>query len=84
MGEEHHARCAHPDGEEAGETAAAEETEEISKDDVEIGRFIEERRSTPKEEKQRLKEVNKCIKNVSERKKKRQQDIQRVLEDFKG
>ena len=30
VGEEHHARCAHPD-EEAGETAAAKETEEISK-----------------------------------------------------
>ena len=84
MGEEHHARCAHLDGEEAGETAAAEETEQISKEDVEIGRFIE-RRSTPKEEKQRLKEVSKCIKNVSETKRmKRQQDIQRVLEDFEG
>ena len=54
------------DGEEAGETAAAKETEEISKKDVEIERLIEER-STPKEEKQRLKEVNKCIqKKVSE------------------
>ena len=49
------------DGEEAGETAAAKETEEISKKDVEIRRLIEEKRSTPKEEKQRLKEVSKCI-----------------------
>ena len=57
------------DDEEAGETAAAKETEEISKGDVEIRRLIEERRSTPEEEKQRLKEVSKCIKNVSDTKK---------------
>ena len=50
------------DDEEAGETAAAKETEEVSKEDVEIRRLIEERRHTPKEEKQRLKEVSKCIK----------------------
>ena len=73
------------DGEEAGETTAANETEEISKKDVEIRRLTEERRSTPKEEKQRLKEVSKCI-NLYQREKrmKRQQDIQRILEDFKG
>ena len=41
------------DGEDVGETAAAKETEETSKKDVEIRRLIEERRSTPKEEKQR-------------------------------
>ena len=35
--------------EEAGETLAAKETEEISKEDVEIRRLIEERRNTPKE-----------------------------------
>ena len=35
--------------EEAEETAAAKETEEISKEDVEIRRLIEERRNTPKE-----------------------------------
>ena len=50
------------DGEEEGETTAAKETEEISRKDAEIRRLIEERRSTPKEEKQRLKEVGKCIK----------------------
>ena len=74
------------DDEEANETAAAKETEEISKEDVEIGRLIEERRNTPKEEKQRRKEVSKCNKNVPETKKrmKRQQDIHRILEDFKG
>ena len=58
------------DGDEAGETAAAKETEEISKEDVEIRRLIEERRSTPKEEKQRLKKGANAIKNVSETKKK--------------
>ena len=74
------------DDEEADETAAAKETEEISKEDVEIRRLIEERRNTPEEENSRLKEVSKCIKNVSETKKrmKRQQDIQRIFEDFKG
>ena len=81
VGEEHHARCAHPDeeagsillhvsndmseekkdGEEAGETAAAKETEEISNEHVEIRRLIEERRSTPKDETRRLKELSKCI-----------------------
>ena len=57
------------DDEEAGETAAAKETEEISKEDVEIRRLIEERRSTPKEEKQRLKEVSKCKKMYQRQKK---------------
>ena len=73
------------DGEEAGETTAAKEIEEISKQDVEIRRFIEERRSTPKEEKQRLKEVSKLKKCIRDKKRmKRQQDIQRILEDFKS
>ena len=69
--------------EEAGETAAAKETEEVSKEDVEIRKLIEERRNTPKEEKERLKEVSKCIK-MYQRQMKRQQDIQRILEDLKG
>ena len=69
------------DDEEAGEAAAAKETEE----DVEIRKLIEERRKTPKEEKHRLKGVSKCLKNVSQTTRmKRQQDIQRILEDFKG
>ena len=74
------------DDQEADETAAAKEIEEISKDDVEIRRLIEQRRNTPKEEKQRLKEVSKRIKKCIRDKKrmKRQQDIQRILEDFKG
>ena len=78
--QEHHTRCSHSD-EEAGsivlrtrkktmkKQARQQQTEEKSKEDVEIQRLIEERRSTPKEEKQRLKEVSKCIKNVSETKK---------------
>ena len=49
------------DGEEEGDTAAAKETEEISRKDAEIRRLIELRRST-KEEKQRLKEVSKSTK----------------------
>ena len=104
VGDDHHARCAHPvveassvvlhvsndtnegkkDGESASETTATEETGEISKKTWKSEDSL--RRSTPIEEKQRLKEVSKCIKNVSETKKrmKRQQDSQRILEDFKG
>ena len=38
----------------------------------------------PKEEKQRLKDLSKNIKNASEKKSmKRQQDIERILEEFK-
>ena len=39
-----------------------EVSEDLSIKDAEILRLIEERRNTPKEEKQRLKEVSKCIK----------------------
>ena len=53
--------------------------------DAEIQRLIEERRSTPNEEKQRLKDLSKCIKNASEKKRmKRQRDIQRILENLRG
>ena len=57
-----------------------------TKEDVEIRRLIEERRTTPKEERERLKEVSKQIKKCIRDKKraKRQEDIQRILEDFKG
>ena len=54
--------------EEADEAAAAKENEsneEISKEDMEIRRLIEERSTTPKEETQHLKEVSKQIKNAS-------------------
>ena len=44
-------------------SAAAKVSEDLSIKDAEILTLIEERRSTPKEEKQRLKEV-KCIRNV--------------------
>ena len=61
-------------------SAAAKVSEDLSTKDAEILRLIEERRSTPKEEKQRLKELSKCLKNASEKKRmKRQQDIQEFL-----
>ena len=51
-------------------SAAAKENEEFLDNDVEILRVIEERRSTPKEEKQRLKDlsksINKCIREKKE------------------
>ena len=53
------------DGEEEGGTEAARETEVISRKDAEIRRLIELRRSTPKEKKQRMKELSESIKNVS-------------------
>ena len=61
-------------------------SEEFLDKDAEILRLIEERRSTPKEEKQRLKELSKRIKKCIREKKrmKRQQDIQRILEEFQG
>ena len=66
-------------------SAATKVIEDLSIKDAEILRLIEERRSTPEEEKQRLKELSKCITNVSQKKRmKRQQDIQKILEDFKG
>ena len=43
-------------------SAAAKLSEDLSIKDAEILRRIEERRNTPIEEKQRLKEVSKCIK----------------------
>ena len=67
-------------------SAAAKVSEDISVKDAEILRLIEERRSTPKGEKHKLKDVSKCIKRCIRDKKrmKRQMDIQRILEDFKG
>ena len=74
------------DGEEEGGTAAVRENDEISRKEAEIRRLIELRRSTPKEEKQRVKELRKSInKCIREKKRvKRQQEIQKILEDFKG
>ena len=50
-------------------SAAAKENEEFLDKDAEILRLIEERRSIPKGEKQRLKDLSKHIKNASEKKK---------------
>ena len=54
--------------------------------DAEITRLIEERRKLSKEEKRRLKELSKKIKNCIREKKrvKRHHDIERILEEFKG
>ena len=49
-------------------SAAAKKKEECVDKDAEILRLIEERRSMPKEEKHRLKDLSKNIKNVSEKK----------------
>ena len=50
-------------------SAAAKESEEFLDKDAEILRLIEERRSTPKEEKQRLKDLSKRIKKCIREKK---------------
>ena len=48
-------------------SAAAKVSEEFLDKDAEILRLIKERRSTPNEEKQRLKDLNERIKNASEK-----------------
>ena len=50
-------------------SAAAKKSEEFLVKDAEILRLIEERRSMPKEEKQRLKDLSKSIKKMHQRKK---------------
>ena len=67
-------------------SAAATVIDDLSVKDAAILRLIEERRNTPKGEKHKLKDVSKCIKRCIRNKKrmKRQMDIQRILEDFKG
>ena len=66
-------------------SAAAKMSEDFTNKDAEILRLIEERRSTPKEEKQRLRYLSKCKKCIREKKRmKTQHDIQRILEDFRG
>ena len=49
-------------------SAAAKVSEDFPNKDAEILRLIEEERSTPKEEEQRLKDLSKCTKNASEKK----------------
>ena len=51
-------------------SAAARKKEECVDKDAEILRLIEERRSMPKEEKQRLKDLSKNLKKMYQRKKK--------------
>ena len=60
--------------------------DEVSKEDVEIRRHIEERRNTSKVEKQRLKDLSKQIRKCIRDKQRteRQKKIQKILEDFKG
>ena len=67
-------------------SAAAKKKDECVDKDVEILRLIEERRKMPKEERQRLKELSKEIKKCIKEKKgmKIHQDIERILEEFKG
>ena len=67
-------------------SAAAKKNEGRLDKDAEILRLIEERRSMSKEEKQRLKDLSKGLKKCIREKKrmKRQQDIERLLEEFKG
>ena len=67
------------DGEEEGGSAAAKESEEISRKDAENRRLIELRRSTPKEEKRRLKEVSKSIKKCIRDKKRVKSEMKKVL-----
>ena len=50
-------------------SAAAKESEEFLDKDAEMLRLIEERRSSPKEEKQRLKDLSKSIKKYIREKK---------------
>ena len=50
-------------------SAAAKVSEDFPNEDAEILRLIEERRSTPKEEKQRLKNLSNCIKNAQRKEK---------------
>ena len=75
--------------EEVNGAAAAKNTLETNdgatKEDVEIRRLIGER-STSKGKKQRLKDLsNQILKCVGDKKKaKRQEEIQRILENFKG
>ena len=72
--------------EEEGGTAAAREAEVISRKVAEIRRLIELRRSTPKEEKQRMKELSKSIIKCIRDKKRviRQQVNQKDIKNERG
>ena len=64
-------------------SAAAKENEEFLDKDAEILRLIEDRRSTPKEEKQRLKDLSKLIKKCI-REKKESRDSKTSKESLKS
>ena len=65
--------------------AAMKNDESVDKD-AEITRLVEKRRKLPKEEKHRLKELSKKIKNCIREKKrvKRHHDTERTPEELKG
>ena len=67
-------------------SAAAKVSDDLLDRNAEILRLIEERRSTPKEEKAQTKRSEQVHKKMHQRQKrmKRQMYIQRILEDFKG
>ena len=67
-------------------SAAAKVSEDFPNKDAEILRLIEGGEAHPKKRNNELKDLSKCKKKMHQRKKKmkRQQDIQRILEDFKG
>ena len=54
-------------------SAAAKESEEFLEKDAEILRLIKERRSTPKEKKQKIKDLSKRIEKMRQRKKKNEE-----------
>ena len=66
--------------------AEANENDKAEKEDDEIKRLIEERRSIAEGDKQRLKEVSKKIKKCirDNKRSRRQEKIQRILEAFRG
>ena len=63
-----------------------EDNDEVSNEDVETRRLIEERRNTTRGEKQHLKEVSKQIRKCNRDKKRSrsQEKIQRILEECRG
>ena len=65
-------------------SAAAKESEEFLDKDAEILRLIEERRSTPKEEKQRLKDLQQTHKKMHQRKKKNEEFSKTSKESLKS
>ena len=65
---------------------AASEAQETEIKDKEIPALIQERKTTAKHEKERIRKICKKLKNASEKKKRttRQGKIQKILEELKG